>query len=373
MLEYVLISFVSITFTVYFYLINKFNIGFNKIRAFNTHQEIKLQPVSCIIPFRNEEKNLSNLINSLLNQELSNKYFEVILVDDFSTDNSFLQAQNLIAQTQHFHVIKNKIPGKKNAINLGIRHSKYKYLVTTDADCIHTKKWLYTISQFISTNKPDIIIGPVTLNPINNFFEQFQAIDFLSLVTTGAGASEINKPIMCNAANLVYSKDLYQAASSNIMNQYASGDDIFLLQYANSIHAKIQFLKNENSIVCTDPVKTFSEFMQQRARWASKSKGYKDQFTLWVAWIVFLTNTLITFIPFSIFISKKTFLLSLILFSLKLLFDYKILKAGASFFKSTFTTITFLKSQIIYPFYIFYTVIYAAFGNVTWKDRKIIS
>ena len=109
---------------------------------------------------------------------------------------------------------------------------------------------------------------------------------------------------------LFLAKKLYKNALSKIINEYASGDDIFLLQYAKSIKAKILFLKNKDAIVYTNPVHSLKSFVFQRVRWASKSKGYKDKFTLVVAWIVFLTSTVSALYSHPIFPFKRHLLYS---------------------------------------------------------------
>ncbi|MCW3785074.1 glycosyltransferase [Plebeiibacterium sediminum] len=372
MLELVLVPFILVVFTIYLFIINQFHKGFKQIKTFKIQKNSQYESISCIIPFRNEQENIAKLVKGLIHQTLPCNFFEIIFIDDYSTDNSYHELQKLIEDISNFRVIKNIQPGKKNAIKLGVESALNPYIITTDADCTHNKNWLTTISQFIHENKPDLVIAPVTLQPIKNFFEQFQDIDFLSLITSGAGATGINKPIMCNGANLIFSKQLYKNASAQIINNYASGDDIFLLQYAKSIHAKIQFLKNREAIVYTEPVHTMKSFLFQRVRWASKSKGYSDKFTLIVAWIVFVTNTLSAFLPILLLLSKEVFFVGFLFFLLKSTIDYRILKSGANFMQKPLRTITFIMSQLIYPFYIVFTVFYAAFGNVKWKDRNII-
>ncbi len=372
MIEVILTVFIIVVFIYYIYLIKQFHKGFTQINNFCTKGLSHYEKISCIIPFRNEEENIKELVLGLVNQTIPTDYFEIIFIDDYSTDNSYKELQKLVDNRVNFHVIRNNKPGKKNAIKLGIESAKNAYIITTDADCTHHKNWLYTISVFISENKPDLVIAPVALHPIKNFFEQFQDIDFLSLITSGAGATGINKPIMCNGANLIFSKILYTNALSQIINEYASGDDIFLLQYAKSVKAKILFLKNKDAIVYTNPVHSLKSFVFQRVRWASKSKGYKDKFTIVVAWIVFLTNTVSAIIPILFFYSKDIFYIVMVMFILKAIIDYRILKYGADFMQKPFSTLNFIKSQLIYPFYIVFTVFYASLGNVKWKDRNII-
>ncbi len=363
---------ISIVFS-YIYLIYSFYKGLKNTKSFNPNQESELSQLTCIIPFRNEQDNLKQVINCLINQKLNSEYYEVILIDDYSTDNSYNLAQQLINKHSNFRLIQNQSLGKKSAIKLGVENALSPYIVTTDADCIHHPNWLYTISKYISIYKSDLIIAPVVLSPVKTFLDYFQHLDFLSLVSSGAGACEIKKPIMCNGANLVYTKELYTKSIPHVLNKYSSGDDIFLLQYAKSIKAKITFLRNQDTIVKTEPVETLNGLIRQRVRWASKSKGYSDKYTILVAWEIFLVNIISVLIPFTYFITPSLFYTSCILFLSKIYIDYKLLHTGAKILNTSFKTNTFLLIQLIYPVYITYIVLYAMIGKVRWKNRNIIT
>ncbi len=365
--------FIIIIFSSYIYIIYSFYKGLKKATPFNSNQDCVYSHLSCIIPFRNEQDNLPQVISSLACQNLNSDYYEVILIDDFSTDNSYTKALQLVKKYHNFRLIKNQLPGKKNAIKLGVENALNPFIVTTDADCIHPSKWLHTISKYISIHQPDLIIAPIVLSPVKSFFDHFQHLDFLSLVASGAGACEVSKPIMCNGANLIYSKELYQNGMAKVLNQYSSGDDIFLLQYAKSIKAKITFLLNHNAIVKTKPVKTLKDFIQQRVRWASKSKGYSDNYTLYVAWNVFFINVLSTIYPLTYFMGSSFFyFFSIAIFS-KVFIDFRLLRLGSNLFKTPFNVRAFFLVQIIYPFYIAFIVFYAFIGSVQWKDRNIVT
>ena len=104
------------------------------------------QPVSVIICAKNEEYNLSNNLESILQQEYSN--FEVIVVNDQSIDNTYIFLEKLEKKYPNLVIVNidthiNHYPGKKFPLTLGIKTAKYNYLLLTDADCIpNSKKWI---------------------------------------------------------------------------------------------------------------------------------------------------------------------------------------------------------------------------------------
>ncbi|WP_185957520.1 glycosyltransferase [Saccharicrinis carchari] len=325
--------------------------------------------LSCVIAFRNEEAHLTKLIEGLKKQQ--NVSFEVVLIDDHSTDNSFALANKLTADLPTFTVLKNKGWGKKAALANGVAASRFDYLVFTDADCIHPQNWLANMAHYFNSSSALLLVGPVRLTKPTNFFEYFQAFDFLSLVTSAAGAIGASRPIMCNGANLAVYKDLWLAAQSSLKEEWASGDDIFLLQYCKAHKKNIAFVNSHHAIVQTYPEPKLSAFLQQRARWASKSKGYTDNFTLLVAWTVLLVNLFILALPllFLLYIPLSFGLLAL--YIIKITLDYHLIKRGAYFFKMKLNTGSYLGIAFIYPLYIIASVLWAFFGNNTWKNRKI--
>jgi cellulose synthase/poly-beta-1,6-N-acetylglucosamine synthase-like glycosyltransferase len=334
----------------------------------NTENKIA---VSCIIPFRNEENYIKALIEGLKKQKYPPGLFEVILIDDHSTDQSYNITNELIQQLPNFRLLKNNGEGKKQAIYTGVERATNNYIITTDADCSHPSSWIKSITDYLDNNQPDILIGPVCIKKGNSFFSKFQSMDFMSLVMSGAGATGIKKPIMCNGANLIINKDTYLEARQTIENKYASGDDIFLLQYSIKHNKKIHFLKSKEAVVTTHPLKSHKQFLNQRIRWAGKSKGYTDKFTLLVAWLVFLFNTCLLTLPFYMyFIPKQSFeLISAVTTSFIL--NYILIKKGERFFNTHFAFIDYLLIQLIYPISIFITVLFTAFGKVSWKGREV--
>lgn len=92
--------------------------------------------LSIVVPLYNEEeslKELSQQIRSALDQYTSN--YEVIFIDDGSTDNSYKVIEEINSEDIRFKCIKlRKNYGKSAALSIGFREAKGKYVVTMDAD-----------------------------------------------------------------------------------------------------------------------------------------------------------------------------------------------------------------------------------------------
>lgn len=366
---------IAIIFIPYFALISSFIIGVYRTKLIDNHffksENLK---ISVVISFRNEEKNLETLIKNLANQQYPKNNFQVIFIDDFSTDNSFEIVKKTIENNpQHsFKLLKNIENGKKSALTLGVKNADYDIIVTTDADCIHNKYWLCEIASFQTIKNCDLIIAPVKIVATKSFFEKFQEIEFLSLQASTIGSAGINNPIMCNGANLIFQKKLF--IETNIKKQLASGDDMFLLHSVKSDNDnKIGYLFSENAIVTTQSTKNLTHFINQRIRWASKTKHYNDWLSKITALLVLATNiSLLILLVLSLFDILYLIVFLIGLFS-KTVIDFVLLKQVNKLFKIKNIGLFILPFELIYLFYIFGIAILSLLPiSYKWKGRKYV-
>jgi glycosyltransferase involved in cell wall biosynthesis len=359
---------------IYFILILSFYIGWNKIEVFQKGNYSSSELfISLIVPYRNEESNIPSLINSILNQTLNNNQFEVILINDNSSDKSFLIANQHINGNKLFKLLSlSDKRGKKEALLMGIRSAQGNLIVTTDADCTHHPEWLETIYTFYLQTRPKMILGPVFMKG-QSFFENFQSLDFFSLIASGAGASGLNKPIMCNGANLAFETTIFSDIDDPLKKSIQSGDDIFLLHNTKKIYpGGIRFLKSEKAVVTTNSEVNFNSYLKQRKRWASKSKAYTDKDTILTAFIVLLMNVsiivgFILWIWFSYFIWILLFQIII-----KLSIDFILLHYCSLFFNKRVVTKYFVVAELFNLILIPYIAISSWIGKISWKESSSV-
>jgi len=333
--------------------------------------------VSVIIPFRNESDVILNCLRSLEAQTYPRDAFEILFVNDFSNDDSLekLMAEKTLPTTKVFSVPSDfqMMSPKKRGVKFGIEHAKGDIIITTDADCVHKKEWLKTmISGFDSVT--GLVSGPVTFSDSVSFFDKMQQLEFAGLVLTGAGLIGVNKPTICNAANIAYRKEAFELVNGFEDNQYlASGDDEFLMQkIAKSKKFKVKFLFVEQAVVETQANETINKFIQQRKRWASKGLFYYDKtliFKLIMIYLFFvsLPLQLVLGVTFNlIFLYSFTLLLLL-----KGMIEYFILRNGISLLYHKIDFMVFTISEILHIPYIIFAGIAGARGNFEWKGRNL--
>lgn len=106
-------------------------------------------PISIIMPCYNNGRYVSKAIESLLQQSFP--YFEFIIIDDGSTDNSLLEIIKYTDNRIHFHQIKEN-KGNYFARNMGIRLAKGKYICMMDADDIAQTERLKIQHDYLDTH-----------------------------------------------------------------------------------------------------------------------------------------------------------------------------------------------------------------------------
>jgi cellulose synthase/poly-beta-1,6-N-acetylglucosamine synthase-like glycosyltransferase len=376
MIEILLLIF--FIFLLIHYLIFLFRIysGLDKLNPIKT-SKIHDEFVSVLIPFRNEEQNIIRVLKSLESQDYPEQKFEVIFIDDNSSDNSKTLLETHIRKN-NFKVVSvpeeySKKAHKKRAIRYGIENAKGDIIVTTDADCVHSNQWLRTLLSFM---KDDVgfISGPVEFITGQNLFDKFQKLEFAGLVITGAGLIGNNTPIICNAANIAYRKKVFDEVGGFALQlDLSSGDDELLMQKIfRDTDYKIVFALDKHAIVKTEANSSIKQFYNQRKRWASKGLFYKNKLLVLKLILIFLFYFSLIVLPFLGLLVDKSFLfLFIIFFLLKIIFEYKILKKGIELLFEKNILNIFLVAELFHIPYIIIAGISGAFGNFNWKGRSL--
>lgn len=360
---------------VYAILIIQLIFGFNKIKSFETSDLTPKTAFTIVVPFRNEAKNLPTLLESISNLNYPHKLIEIILVDDFSSDNSERVCIQWRMKYEHLDttLLENlnlSNSPKKDAIGRAMPIAKHDWIVTTDADCIVNKNWLLTLDNYIQKNNPEMIVGAVIYNAKNNWFHHFQQLELMSLQGVTIGSFGIGKPFMCNGANFAYAKKFFnEIGGFGGISDIASGDDVLLLQKAvNANKEKVHYLKSRDAIVKTKPEDDLFKLFMQRVRWAGKSTGYKSGYAKFLAFIVLLMNLSLSsafcLLPFAL-LGWEIVLIS---FLIKYIVDYILLYKSNTYLRNGKFFVP-VASSIIYPFFSSLVGVYSLFGTFSWKGR----
>jgi glycosyltransferase involved in cell wall biosynthesis len=330
----------------------------NRIRPFQPGSGKNIF-VSVVIACRNEAEHIYQILQRISQQNYPPELFEVIIIDDNSTDDTFDKASDFIG-LKNLIVKRNETRGKKRAISQGIDIASGNLILTTDGDCIMGPDWIGTITAFYVEKNPDLIICPVIIDTTPGFFSRFQELEFLGLQGVTAGTAAARMSTMCNGANLAFKKESYLKHSENLRYDLFSGDDIFLLHsIKKEKRSKILWLESFDSIVTAASAKTTMSYLSQRSRWISKGKAYTDKTTVTLAIVTFVTIlTQASFLIAGIFI-PEFLLLFLAVLVIKSVTDYLILNNTTTRYGKKHLMKWFLPSQLIYPFYVLAVILFS--------------
>ena len=162
-MEYLLDWVVAILTVLYAAILLAYRYWFGKMRLFQLNQIEALSPeqsstqFTIIIPARNEAANIKACVDSILAQNYPVNAFEIIVIDDFSEDDTAFIVQALSQQYPQVRLLQLKdhckegetLAYKKKAIEIAVTVAKGDWILTTDADCIVPKKWLHLYNAYI--------------------------------------------------------------------------------------------------------------------------------------------------------------------------------------------------------------------------------
>jgi len=365
----------------YFFLVILLIIGWESATRFYAvdHESEAQTFISIIIPARNEEGLIQKLLEDIEKQSYPKGLFEVIVVDDHSTDRTL----EIVEKYKSEHSIKIEIlklegqvegkANKKQAIEMAIAHSKGELMVTTDGDCRVGTNWIRTLEAFYREFNYEMICGPVFLTSNGTFFEEIQQMEFCSLIGSGAATLSLGFPTMCNGANLAYSKKaFYEVKGFQGNEKVSSGDDEFLMHKMYSKYpGKVRFLKSQDAIVKTHPKTSIKDFLNQRKRWASKWSYYQRLSPKMIAAAIFLFNVSLVLNALLVIAGQVGIIVFFQQILPKILVEFVFLRMILRFSEKKINLLAFIFLEFIYPIYVISVVLLGFRKGYSWKGRTI--
>jgi cellulose synthase/poly-beta-1,6-N-acetylglucosamine synthase-like glycosyltransferase len=369
-----------IIFALYYIFVLALWYGWTQISSSDIPLPSKLSyRVSVVVALRNEAQNVEALLRSLSQQQYTGGDYEIVLVDDHSEDDTVSVVENFRpTSTTSIKLLRMSndrsglLSGKKGALSKAISTARGEVILVTDGDCRMGPGWVASMVYALKSSGSKFVSGPVVIKPIGGIFAKIQSLEFLSLMGSGAALIGLYYPLMCNGANLAFEKKAFEVLGGyDGTDQFATGDDVFLMQKFHRIYQKsVIFSKSAESMVYTTPLDTVQEFLAQRRRWASKW----SHFLLPGSWIVpvFLFIHYLSVIGLTIFALHDTTILpsAVVLILLKLLIDYLFLRNVTKFCNLPLGILTFVACEVIYPVYALVVGLSVHYHGWKWKGRK---
>lgn len=330
-----------------------------------------------IIPARNEEDNIGRLLTSIEKQNYPVQLFEVIVLDDFSTDGTAEIIQSF-KNVRYYHlsqwISENEINSfKKRAISEAAKLAEGDILLTTDADCEVGPNWLRSLAIPFQEEGYVAVAAPVSFFKKNTLLNIFQELDFMAMQGITAAVLTSKNGAMCNGANFAYTKKAFEGVDGfNGIDQVASGDDMMLMhKFLTAYPDQVGYLKNKDAIVQTNAAETLRSFVRQRVRWAGKNKSLSDRRIQAVLVLTWLTNASLVLVMLSLLWSPENYMYVLLLLIIKGVAEYFFSGDVARFFDRKKRLPFLFILQPLHIFYMTFVGFLGIFNSYTWKERKV--
>jgi biofilm PGA synthesis N-glycosyltransferase PgaC len=244
-------------------------------------------PITVIISARNEAGNLKYNLPLILEQKYPD--FEVVVINDCSTDGSDLELLSLQQHYPHLKIVTvTEHPrfktGKKFALTLGIKAAKNEHLLFTDADCTPASE--YWIARMASnfTTKAQIVLGYSPFYKTGNFLNPLARFETIKTAASYLSASLNNDPYMGIGRNMAYTKTMFfsNKGFAAHMHVMAGDDDLFVNQNATADNTIIEI--HSDSFMFTHAKTTLGSWFRQKKRHMGVGKLYKNRHRRMLTW-----------------------------------------------------------------------------------------
>lgn len=284
-----------------YYLVVFARVGFTRVVSYIPEQ---LPPVSVIICAHNEAENLRKFLKVVLIQQYPQ--FEVILVNDRSTDNTIDVMVDYYTRNNNVRIVnipieeKSNYAGKKDALLKGIELAKFDTLVLTDADCRPAgTHWLAHIAGAY-LNKTEIVLGYSPYEKQRGFLNKFIRYENVLTALQYLGFAKAGLPYMGVGRNLSYKKKLFEGFDKWKNNrQLPTGDDdLFVNAVARRRNTEVCL--NKEAFTYTKAPHTFSEWLHKKRRHLRAAFRYRWYHQLLL--FLFAFSGLLLYVSFAVLV-----------------------------------------------------------------------
>jgi poly-beta-1,6 N-acetyl-D-glucosamine synthase len=220
---------------------------------------ITFPKISIIVPAFNEAKTIKKCIKSLQNLDYPN--FEIIVIDDGSTDNTL----EIASKYEYAKVFSQENQGKPIALNNGISHSSGEIILTVDADTELDREALRTIAKrFAANNKLGAVAGNVKVKREPTILNTIQSAEYATGINlVRKGQSVLGTVMIVPGPVAALKKEVIEEVGYFSDDTFAEDFDITVKILKKGYEIEYE----EASLAYTDTPKNTEDLIKQRRRW----------------------------------------------------------------------------------------------------------
>jgi cellulose synthase/poly-beta-1,6-N-acetylglucosamine synthase-like glycosyltransferase len=349
--------------------------GFHK-----QHQVSSLsQPsVSIIVSMHNEEKNVKRCLEKLVDQNYPNDKFEIIIVNDRSSDNTGDLIESYAKKYPFVRYIKivklqDEFAPKKYAIDQAIKSARGEIILLTDADGRPTPQWIQQMTSYFAEDV-GLVIGyaPYSTDSENSsFWTRLLSLEYFSHAAVAAASCGLGYSVTCVGTNMAYRKDVYEQLGGygDFKRLHTGDDDLFLQRVRDESDWRITYATGKSSHVYNAPPGNWNQFFQQRIRYASKGFNYPLKVTLILVLFYFL-NLLLLISLISLLTCTSCVLPFFAALILKAVSDFSFLKSASLLLGDKRFLKLFPVALVLHIPYVVFFGFFAQLVSFKWADHS---
>jgi 1,2-diacylglycerol 3-beta-glucosyltransferase len=324
--------------------------------------------ITVVIAARDEEVHLPACLESALNQTYDRQSFEVMVVNDHSSDRTEAICQAFAARFAHFTYLNARedaqLRGKTNALDQGIGAARGEIILITDADCTVPPTWVeWTAKRYVSSVG---IVGGLTLQKSETWFEGMQSLDWAYLLGLAGATMSLRIPLSTIGNNLSFRKSAYEDVGGYRKIPFSVTEDFMLFK------AIVQSKKwdyvcpvDPRVLVISQPCSGWRELIRQKHRWGTG--GLDMNFRgLSIGVIGFGLNSLLLIaLALGYYVAAACSLLVKMFFELSFLYTLLRTLRHLQYLRFfLWFEVYFICYVLVLPFLVFFG------GSVVWKGRS---
>jgi peptidoglycan-N-acetylglucosamine deacetylase len=219
--------------------------------------------VSVIVPAYNEERVIAQTIRSLLAS--SYPEFEIIVVDDGSTDNTCEVVRNQFSDDTRVALFTKENAGKAEALNFGLRRARGEIIVALDADTIFEPTTISALARRFDDQRVGAVAGNAKVGNRINLITRWQALEYITSQNLDRRAfAQLNCITVVPGAVGAWRRELIERAGGFTSDTLAEDQDLTL----RIRRLGCEIVYEETAIAWTEAPDTMRSLAKQRFRWS---------------------------------------------------------------------------------------------------------
>lgn len=219
--------------------------------------------VSVVVPAYNEEKVICRTVESLLASDYDN--FEILVVDDGSTDDTFKIAQQRFGKNPAVRVFTKRNGGKAEALNFGWREASGDIVIALDADTIFTPKTVSALAHRFADDKIGAVAGNAKVGNRINIVTKWQALEYVTSQNFDRRAfASLNCITVVPGSVGAWRRSVLEEAGGFSSDTLAEDQDLTIQVRKLGYHIGYE----EDAIALTEAPDSLRDLAKQRFRWS---------------------------------------------------------------------------------------------------------